>query len=124
MPDILHRVGIKSSTHEVYKALSEENGLAGWWSKNVKASPTVGAVDQFSFGDRGFNDMKVVELVPRRARQVAVCRWSQGMDWHRADFRPKRGAELPLCSLPGFVGKSQSSLCTTAAPNGQRSCSS
>jgi uncharacterized protein YndB with AHSA1/START domain len=64
MPDILHRVGIKSSTHEVYKALSEENGLAGWWSKNVKASPTVGAVDQFSFGDRGFNDMKVVELVP------------------------------------------------------------
>src|ERR1700680_3522147 len=64
MPDILYRVGIKSSTHEVYKAFSEENGLAGWWSNNVKASPTVGAVDQFSFGDRGFNDMKVIELVP------------------------------------------------------------
>jgi uncharacterized protein YndB with AHSA1/START domain len=64
MPDILHRIGINSSAHKVYQALSEESGLAGWWTKNVTASPTVGAVDQFRFGDRGFNDMKVIELVP------------------------------------------------------------
>jgi len=64
MPDILHRVGIKASPNQVYAALSEQKGLAGWWTKNVKASPKVGAVDQFRFGDHGFNDMKVVELVP------------------------------------------------------------
>jgi uncharacterized protein YndB with AHSA1/START domain len=64
MPDILHRIGIKSSASNVFHALSEERGLAGWWTKNVKASPTVGAVNQFRFGDAGFNDMKVVELVP------------------------------------------------------------
>jgi uncharacterized protein YndB with AHSA1/START domain len=35
MPEILHRVGIKSTVDKVYQALSEESGLAGWWTKNV-----------------------------------------------------------------------------------------
>lgn len=64
MPDILHRVGINSSADKVFQALSEERGLSGWWTKNVKAAPVVGAVNQFRFGDRGFSHMKVVELVP------------------------------------------------------------
>jgi len=64
MPDILHRVGIKAAPDKVYKALTESEGLAGWWTKNTKASPAVGAVNQFRFNGRGFNDMKVVELVP------------------------------------------------------------
>jgi uncharacterized protein YndB with AHSA1/START domain len=64
MPDILHRVGIKAAPDTVYKALTESEGLAGWWTKNTKASPAVGAVNQFRFNGCGFNDMKVVELVP------------------------------------------------------------
>ncbi|HTD24846.1 MAG TPA: SRPBCC domain-containing protein [Terriglobales bacterium] len=64
MPDILHRVGIKASPDKVYEALTEQEGLAGWWTRNTKASPAVGAVNQFRFGDKGFNDMKVVELAP------------------------------------------------------------
>ena len=63
MPDILHRVGIKASAEKVFEALSEQKGLAGWWTKNTKASPTVGFVNQFRFGENG-NDMQVVELVP------------------------------------------------------------
>jgi uncharacterized protein YndB with AHSA1/START domain len=64
MPDILHRVGIKASTDKVFAALTEEKGLAGWWSRSVTAAPVVGALDKFRFGDRGINDMKVMELVP------------------------------------------------------------
>jgi uncharacterized protein YndB with AHSA1/START domain len=64
MPDILHRVGIKAPSDRVYAALSGEKGLTGWWTKSVKASPTVGAVNRFRFGDRGFNDMQVAELIP------------------------------------------------------------
>jgi uncharacterized protein YndB with AHSA1/START domain len=62
MADIVHRVGIKSPAGKVFQALTEEKGLAGWWTNSVKASPEVGAIDQFRFGDAGFNDMKVVEL--------------------------------------------------------------
>ena len=64
MPDILHRIGIKASPEKVYAPLTEQEGLAGWWTKETKATPKVGAVLQFRFGDRGFNDMKVLEMVP------------------------------------------------------------
>jgi len=64
MPDILHRVGIRSSPGKVFAALSEQNCLAGWWTKEVKAAPTVGAINEFRFGSNGFNVMRVVELSP------------------------------------------------------------
>jgi uncharacterized protein YndB with AHSA1/START domain len=73
MFDILHRVGIKTTPHKVFGVLTEEKGLAGWWAKSVTASPVVGAVNKFRFGDRGFNDMKVMELVPgKRVRWQCV----------------------------------------------------
>src|SRR5579872_824451 len=62
--DILHRVGINTPAQKVFAALSEESGLASWWTRNVKASPGVGSVHHFRFGDKGFSDMKVVELSP------------------------------------------------------------
>ena len=64
MPDILHRVGIRSPPDKVFAALSEKEGLAGWWTKDVKASPVVGAINQSRFGDKGFNAMKILELSP------------------------------------------------------------
>ena len=36
MADILHRVGIKSSLHQVYKALTTREGLATWWTDNTQ----------------------------------------------------------------------------------------
>jgi uncharacterized protein YndB with AHSA1/START domain len=50
MADILHRVGIRSSQEKVFSALLQERGLAGWWTRDVKASPTVGAINEFRFG--------------------------------------------------------------------------
>lgn len=66
MADILHRIGIKAAPEKVYAALTEQAGLAGWWTKETKASPNIGAILQFRFGDRGFNDMKVLEMVPNK----------------------------------------------------------
>jgi uncharacterized protein YndB with AHSA1/START domain len=73
MFDILHRVGIRSSPEKVFAALAEESGLAGWWTKDVKAAPSVGAINQFRFGDKGFNAMKVLELWPgQRVKWLCV----------------------------------------------------
>ena len=63
MADILHRVGIKSSVDEVYRALATREGLAGWWTRNTQSESKVGGVLQFRFGAGGF-DMKVLELQP------------------------------------------------------------
>jgi uncharacterized protein YndB with AHSA1/START domain len=64
MADILHRVGIKSSLDKVYKALATVEGLAGWWTDDTRGESKVGGVIHFQFGERGFFDMKVLELQP------------------------------------------------------------
>ena len=63
MPDILHRVGIKSSMDDAYKALTTVKGLSGWWTNNTSGESKVGGVLRFRFGAGGF-DMKVLELDP------------------------------------------------------------
>ena len=65
MPDILHRVGIRSSLDDTYQALVTRDGLAGWWTADTRGDGKVGGVLQFRFGAGGF-DMKVLELQPGR----------------------------------------------------------
>jgi len=70
MVDILHRVGIKSSLDEVYKALTTREGLAAWWTNNTQGESKVGGVLKFRFSAGGVEiggfDMKVLELHPAK----------------------------------------------------------
>jgi hypothetical protein len=66
MADILHKVGIKSSSvADVYKALATRDGLAGWWTTDTTGVTDVGGTIAFRFGAGGI-DMKVVELQPAK----------------------------------------------------------
>jgi len=66
--DILHRVGIKASSQEVYKALTTRDGLAGWWTTNTQGDSKLGGVIKFRFSvdgrEIGGFDTKVLELRP------------------------------------------------------------
>ncbi len=65
MVDILHRVGVMTSTPEkVYDALTTVEGLAGWWTEDTQGSSKVGGVLEFRFPPVGGFDMEVVELRP------------------------------------------------------------
>ena len=68
--DILHRVGIKSSPDEVYKALTTREGLAAWWTNDTQAESTVGGALKFRFSAGGTEiggfDMKILELQPAK----------------------------------------------------------
>ena len=62
--DILHKVGIKSSSpDDAYKALTTIEGLSGWWTTDTQGEGKVGGVLQFRFKAGGF-DMKVLEAEP------------------------------------------------------------
>jgi uncharacterized protein YndB with AHSA1/START domain len=64
MADILHRIGVTSSSpDEVYAALTTLDGLSGWWARDTTGETGVGGVIAFRFGPGGF-DMKVAELAP------------------------------------------------------------
>lgn len=68
MVDILHRVGIKSSVDQVYKALATREGLAGWWTTDTQGESKIGGTLRFRFSaggrDIGGFEMKVLELQP------------------------------------------------------------
>lgn len=74
MPDIRHRVGIKSKSPDAtYKALTTCEGLSAWWTDNVAGESKVGGVLRFRFGERGGFDMKVLELKPgKRVRWQVI----------------------------------------------------
>lgn len=49
MADILHLVPIKAPPLAVFKAISEEQGLAAWWTVDVQAKAEEGSTAQFRF---------------------------------------------------------------------------
>jgi uncharacterized protein YndB with AHSA1/START domain len=66
MVDILHRVGVRSSSpDDVYEALTTRDGLSAWWASNTQGEGDVGGVLQFRF-EAGGIDMKVLELDPAK----------------------------------------------------------
>jgi len=71
MVDILHRVGIKAPTPEmVYDALTTVDGLAGWWTEDVRGNGNPGGKLEFRFPPIGGFDMEVLE-----ARPVEWVQW-------------------------------------------------
>jgi uncharacterized protein YndB with AHSA1/START domain len=64
MVDILHRVGVETSSPEkVYETLTTIEGLAGWWTHETSGSTETGGVIEFRFPLGGF-DMQVVDQQP------------------------------------------------------------
>ena len=64
MPDILHKVGIKSSSLiDVYNALTTVEGLSGWWTSDTHGETNIGGVLRFRLGSGGF-DMKYLSRNP------------------------------------------------------------
>ena len=94
--DILHRVGIKSSSQDdVYRALTTLEGLCGWWTDNTQGESKVGAVLQFRFGAGGF-DMKVLELDPGRRVLWEVIAGPQEWIGTKVSFDLKQQADWTI----------------------------
>jgi uncharacterized protein YndB with AHSA1/START domain len=96
MVDILHKVGIKSSSQDdVYRALTTLEGLCGWWTDNTQGESKVGAVLQFRFGAGGF-DMKVLELDPGRRVLWEVIAGPQEWIGTKVSFDLKQQADWTI----------------------------
>jgi len=68
MFDILHRVGMKASQDEVYRALATPEGVAAWWTTSTTGDEQEGGtlVTRFFADEReiGGFDLKILELNP------------------------------------------------------------
>lgn len=66
MAEIKHLLTILSPPERVYRAITEQAGLASWWTKDAKAKPEIGSVAEFKFGYRYHNKMRIARLEPYR----------------------------------------------------------
>jgi uncharacterized protein YndB with AHSA1/START domain len=71
MIDIIHRIGIRSTAAQVYKALSTIKGLASWWTEEVEGEEQAGGKIRFTFRTdaadiKGQMAMEVKELNPEK----------------------------------------------------------
>lgn len=61
MPDILHRVGIRSKPDQVFEAINTIQGLAHWWTIETSGNTGLGKIVDF-----GFTKMKVTKSVKNK----------------------------------------------------------
>jgi uncharacterized protein YndB with AHSA1/START domain len=74
MADILHKISIAVPASDVYAALTEQQGLARWWTESVRAEARVGAICRFRFDGETGPDMEILELEDgRRVRWRCVA---------------------------------------------------
>jgi len=64
MKNIWHRLAIKATPEEVYRAVTTQEGLAGWWTPDTIAKPETGSIARFAFGPEYFKEMEVTALEP------------------------------------------------------------
>lgn len=65
MADIRHYLRIKGDTSKVYEALTTQEGLSSWWTKDVEASAEEDSITKFGFNNRRtLFEMRIDKLVP------------------------------------------------------------
>jgi uncharacterized protein YndB with AHSA1/START domain len=64
MPDIRQNLFIAKPIDTVFSAITTEQGLSGWWTPKVTASPTLGSVARFGFGPSYIKEMLIDEIEP------------------------------------------------------------
>ena len=85
MEEIRHFLNIKSSPEKVYRAITEQEGLASWWTRETIAKPQIGSIAEFKFGDRYHNKMRIIRLESQK-----IVEWECLMgdkEWIGTTFR-------------------------------------
>jgi uncharacterized protein YndB with AHSA1/START domain len=72
MERIYHCFWIKASLDHAYKALTEKEGLAGWWTADLDHEGIPGSISTFRFTSGAFNKMKIHLTEPNRIEWECV----------------------------------------------------
>jgi len=64
MPNIHHELLIGVPAEKIYRAITSQEGLSGWWTPGTSAKPELDSVAHFPFGPEYFKEMKIKELKP------------------------------------------------------------
>jgi uncharacterized protein YndB with AHSA1/START domain len=124
MADIRHRVGISAPAAKVYQAVATKDGLAGWWTRDVRGEASEGSELLFYFGGpEPAVVMEVTSLEPERH-----VGWRCLRDRRTGSARTSASSWSPRRRKPYFSSRTRTSgsqwnSCTTARRSGATTCS-
>ncbi|MCE7040781.1 SRPBCC domain-containing protein [Dyadobacter sp. CY312] len=108
MPNIHHQVLIDAPEEKVYEAITSQEGLSAWWTRDTKAIAEVGTLSRFQFGPEYFKEMQITELIP--SKLVAWLCTKGASEWVGTNFTFKLeggNKETILNSHPEMGGQIQ-----------------
>ena len=73
MKQILHSVHIHASPSAVYRALTTEAGVTGWWTRKAQVEERQGGIIRFTFAGDFHPQMKQTKLDPNRRVEWVCC---------------------------------------------------
>ena len=88
MPDILHRVGIRTTPDRLFQAISTIDGLAHWWTTETKGESREGGTIDF-----GFCAMQVLESRPGSLVKWKCVRGPEGWVGTEVSFQLRRDGD-------------------------------
>jgi len=102
--EIWHCLRVEAPVETVYRAVTEREGLAGWWTRDLDVGRRPGDVSTFRFRSGAFNRMRIVSL-DRNARVEWECVDGAG-EWIGTrvvfEMRPDDGGTKVRFSHTGF----------------------
>ena len=75
MAEIRHYLVIHAPLEKVYRAISEQQGLAAWWTDEVVADPKINALAEFNFDEKYHNKMIITGL---KENEQVIWRCQEG----------------------------------------------
>lgn len=97
MVNIIHRVGIRGSSQDVYTALTTNEGLSRWWTSDTSGAGDVGSIINFRFNDTVVQ-FKVFDLQPGK-----LVWWQHSGDVPEAWMATEVLFELEACENQTYV---------------------
>src|SRR5437867_1712725 len=79
--DLIHRICIAAPAAAIYRALTTEEGIKGWWTTDVKMDPHAGGTAIFGFENHSVVfEMRIEQLTPP-SLVCWKCEESTSPDW-------------------------------------------
>jgi len=69
---IFHQLPIEADKKSIYKAFTTQEGVSNWWVRDCVVKPEVGFINEFIFGTRFHNKMRVTGLVENKSIEWTV----------------------------------------------------
>jgi uncharacterized protein YndB with AHSA1/START domain len=98
--DLIHRIGIAGLAEKIYRAITTEDGVKGWWTTDVKMDVQAGGKAVFGFE----NHTVVFQMCTEQLSPPSLVRWkceeSSSPDWigttQEFQLEPQPDGQVPV----------------------------